>query len=393
MGTGTPADVFRTSLKLGLTSFGGPIAHLGYFERTYVQQLRWLTEADYAGVVALCQLLPGPSSSQVGFLIGYHRAGWRGALAAWAGFTLPSALLMYAFALYTSQSEGPVMRVIVHGLMLAAVAVVAQAVWSMARSLCPDWRRKSIAILAFAMLLFQTSASLQLAAMLIGALGGWLLCRGAHIYRLTRPVGPNLRSGWILLVVFAGLLLGLPILALLNPHGPAAFTNIFYRAGALVFGGGHVVLPMLRDALVPTGWVSDPTFLTGYGFAQAIPGPLFTFAAYLGAASAPGPASGLWAAVALLAIFLPGMLLAAAGGSLWGGLGRSQAAQAAIAGVNAAVVGVLGAALYSPVCTTALHSGLDAAVAVTGLALLVRWHIPPILLVAFCVIVSAATAG
>lgn len=392
MGTGAPAAVFRASLRLGLTSFGGPIAHLGYFERTYVQQLRWLTEADYARVVALCQLLPGPSSSQVGFLIGYHHAGWRGALAAWAGFTLPSALLMYAFALYASRSEGPVTRIIVHGLMLAAVPVVAQAVWSMTRSLCPDWPRKAIAILALALLLVHGSAALQLAAMLIGAAGGWLFCGGAGISRLTPPVGPNLRSGWILVAAFAGLLLGLPLLATLNPHGPAAFTNIFYRAGALVFGGGHVVLPMLRDALVPSGWVSDPTFLAGYGFAQAIPGPLSTFAAYLGAAIEPGPASALWATLALLAIFLPGLLLAAAGLSLWGGLDRSQTAHAAIAGVNAAVVGVLGAALYSPVCTTALHSGLDAVVAVTGLALLVRWHIPPILLVAFCVLASAATA-
>lgn len=391
MATGTPADVFRASLRLGLTSFGGPIAHLGYFERTYVQQLRWLDAADYAGIVALCQLLPGPSSSQVGFLIGYHRAGWRGALAAWAGFTLPSALLMYVFALYAARSEGPILRVIVHGLMLAAVAIVAQAVWRMARSLCPDWRRKSIAILALVVLLIHGSASLQLAALLLGALAGWLLCRDVQLSRLAQPVGPNLRSGWILFVAFGGLLVGLPILAMRNPHGAVAFTNIFYRAGALVFGGGHVVLPMLRDALIPGGWVSDLNFLTGYGFAQAIPGPLFTFAAYLGATIEPGPASGLWATVALLAIFLPGLLLAAAGMSLSGVLGGSPMAQAAIAGVNAAVVGVLGAALYSPLCTAALHSGLDAAVAVTGLALLVRWHIPPILLVAFCVIVSAAT--
>jgi chromate transporter len=388
--TGAPAEVFRASLKLGLTSFGGPIAHLGYFERTYVRQLRWLSATDYAGIVALCQLLPGPSSSQVGFLIGYHRAGWRGALAAWAGFTLPSALLMYGFALYASRAEGAALEVVVHGLMLTAVPVVAQAVWSMTRSLCPDWRRKAIAILALVVLLFHGSASLQLAAMLIGALGGWLLCRGVPLTAPTPPAGLNLRHAWLLVAVAGAALLGLPVLAMLDPRGPIAFTNIFYRAGALVFGGGHVVLPILRDALVPSGWISDRTFLTGYGFAQAIPGPLFTFAAYLGALSAPGPLPGLWAAVALFAIFLPGLMLAVAGMSLWGRLGGSQSAQAVISGINAAVVGVLGAALYNPVSTTALHGGVDVGVAVTGFVLLERWRAPPILVVALCVIVSAA---
>jgi chromate transporter len=279
----------------------------------------------------------------------------------------------------------------VHGLMLTAVAVVTQAVWSMTRSLCPDWRRKAIAMLALVVLLFHGSGSLQLAAMLIGALAGWLLCRGVPLSGLTPPAGLSLRQAWLLVAVVGALLLGLPVLAMRDPRGPIAFTNIFYRAGALVFGGGHVVLPILRDALVPSGWISDRTFLTGYGFAQAIPGPLFTFAAYLGALSAPGPFSGLWAAVALFAIFLPGLILALAGMSLWGRLGGSQQAQAIINGVNAAVVGVLGAALYSPVCTTALHGGVDVGVAVTGLVLLERWRVPPILVAALCVFASAAT--
>lgn len=388
---GTSAEVLRASLKLGLTSFGGPIAHLGYFERTYVQDRRWLTAAEYAGIAGLCQLLPGPSSSQVGFLIGYHRAGWTGALAAWTGFTLPSALLMYVFALFASRTQGPAMHAFVHGLMLTAVAVVAQAVWSMARSLCPDWRRKTIAFLAAVLLLFHSSAATQLATMLIGALGGWLLCRKVRLPKFSPPVGLDFRFAWMLVAVFCGLLIVLPLLGALDPRGPMAFTTIFYRAGALVFGGGHVVLPILRDALVPGGWISDGTFLTGYGFAQAIPGPMFTFAAYLGALSAPGPDSALWAIIALVAIFLPGLLLAIAGMSLWRRVVRAQVAQAALAGVNAAVVGILGAALYNPVWTTAVHSVIDVVIAVAGLVLLERRHLPPILVAALCVIASAAT--
>ncbi len=391
---GSPAEVFRTSLKLGLTSFGGPIAHLGYFERTYVQRLRWLTAADYAGIVALCQLLPGPASSQVGFLIGYHRAGWRGASAAWTGFTLPSAVLMYGFALYASRTKGMAMTIVVHGLMLTAAAVVAQAVWSMARRLCPDWPRKSIAMLALVLLLIHGNAALQIAAMMLGAVGGWLWCRREPLNELVPPVGLGLRSAWLLVALVGALLIALPVMAIPDSHGMIAFTGIFYRTGAVVFGGGHVVLPILRDALVPNGWVSDRTFLAGYGFAQAIPGPLFTLAAYLGAVSAPGPTSGLWATVALLAIFLPGLLLAVAGMSLWSHLlGRLQVAQAAIAGVNAAVVGVLGAALYSPVGTTAIHSAFDGVIVAAGLLFLGRWRAPPILVTLFCVLGSAATAG
>ncbi len=390
--TNSAVEVFRASLQLGLTSFGGPIAHLGYFERTYVQERRWLTGAEYAGIVGLCQLLPGPSSSQVGFLIGYRRAGWLGALAAWTGFTLPSALLMYAFALFASSVRGPTMEAIVHGLTLTAVAVVAQAVWSMARTLCPDRQRTGIALLAAVLLLLHSSEAMQLAALLIGAMGGWLLCRTVQLPVFTPPAGLNFRIAWTMVAVFCGLLIGLPVLTALDPHGPIALTSIFYRAGALVFGGGHVVLPILRDALVPSGWISDDTFLTGYGFAQGMPGPLFTFAAYLGAVSAPAHASALWATVALLAIFLPGLLLAIAGMSLWSRLAHVQAAKAMLAGINAAVVGVLGAALYNPVWTTGVRGSVDVAVAVTGFVLLERWRAPPVLVVALCVVVSAATA-
>jgi chromate transporter len=384
--TGSIAEVFVVALKLGLTSFGGPIAHLGYFERMYVQERRWLSGADYAGIVGLCQLLPGPSSSQVGFLIGYHKAGWGGALAAWVGFTLPSALLMYAFAVFAPRVQGPILGGIVHGLMLTAVAVVAQAVWSMARNLCPDLQRKAIALLAVVLLLFQGSAGTQLTAMLIGAIGGWLLCRTAQPPAFTPPAGPRFRIAWMLVAVFCGLLLVLPFVSSSKPHGAIALAAIFYRAGALVFGGGHVVLPILRDALVPSGWISDDAFLTGYGLAQAMPGPLFAFAAYLGAVVAPGHAAAGWVFLSVFAIFLPGLLLAITGLSLWSRLIRIPAAQASVLGVNAAVVGVLGAALYDPVWTTAVRGGLDVAVAVAGFILLERWRAPPILVVALCVL-------
>ena len=389
---GSIAEVFGAALRLGLTSFGGPIAHLGYFERTYVQQRRWLSGADYAGIVGLCQLLPGPSSSQVGFLIGYHKAGWRGALAAWAGFTLPSALLMYAFSRLASRVHGPILGAIVHGLMVTAVAVVAQAVWSMARNLCPDLQRKAVALLAAALLLLHSSAAMQLTAMLIGAISGALFCRTVQPPAFSPPAGPKFPIAWTLLAVFCALLGVLPFLSSREPHGPIALAAIFYRAGALIFGGGHVVLPILRDALVPSGWISDDAFLTGYGFAQAIPGPLFTLAAYLGAASAPANAAAGWATIAVAAIFLPGLLLAIAGLSLWSRLIGMSAAQASVLGVNAAVVGVLGAALYDPVWTTAVRSGLDGVVAVAGFLILERWRTRPIFVVALCVLVSVATA-
>lgn len=248
---GSSAEVFGAALKLGLTSFGGPVAHLGYFERTYVRERLWVSGADYAGIVGLCQLLPGPTSSQVGFLIGYRRAGWGGALAAWLGFTLPSALLMYGFALFAARLRGPIPLAIVHGLMLTAVAVVAQAVWSMARKLCPDLQRKAIALLAVVLLLLHGSAAMQLIAMLAGATAGWLMRRTVQQSVLTPPVDLNPRIAWILAALCCGLLLILPVLSTLEPHGPIALANIFYRAGALVFGGGHVVLPIRATPWCP----------------------------------------------------------------------------------------------------------------------------------------------
>jgi chromate transporter len=261
----------------------------------------------------------------------------------------------------------------------------------MMRSLCPDLQRAAIAVLAAALLLLQQSAAMQFTAMLIGALGGALLCRGARFPRVTPPAGVRMAGAGPMVAVCAGLLLALPLVAARNIHGALAFTGIFYRAGALVFGGGHVVLPLLHDALVP-GWVSDETFLSGYGFAQGMPGPLFTFAAYLGAVSAPAHAAA-WAILALVAIFLPGLLLACAAVSLWGRLAQAAAAPAILAGINAAVVGVLAAALYNPVCTSGIKSSGDAAVALAGLVLLQRWKVAPILVVAVCVVVSVALAA
>jgi chromate transporter len=385
---GSPVEVLRASLQLGLTSFGGPIAHLGYFNREYVQKRQWLSTDEYAALVSLCQLLPGPTSSQVGFLIGLRRAGILGALAAWIGFTLPSAILMYAFATLAPQAPGPLMQAVLHGLMLTAVVVVSQAVWIMARTLCPDWQRAIIALAVAAILAFHSNAVLQFFALAGGAIAGSIVCRNLKHAAIELPVATEHRMAWIALALFCGLLIGLPIFGAFAPHGPIALANIFYRAGAFVFGGGHVVLPLLQNALVPGHWISDDGFLAGYGFAQAMPGPLFTVAAYLGAASAPLHASLPWGLLALVAIFLPGLLLSFVGLSLWSRLARVPTAFAMLAGVNAAVVGLLGAALYNPIGVTAIHSAIDVAVVVIGFVLLQWRRIPPILVAALCVAAS-----
>lgn len=386
----SPYEMFWVTLRLGLTSFGGPIAHLGYFERTCVRERQWLTSAEYVGLVALCQSLPGPTSSQVGFLIGLRRAGWTGALAAWCGFTLPSALLMYGFAVLMPANPNPIVAAVVHGLMLTAVAVVAQAVWSMARTLCPDWQRASLACVAAAVLVLFSSPALQLAVMLGGAVGGLLLCPDATLPPAN--VGsPRPRIAGAALLSYVLLSVALPSLALLAPRGPVALASLFYRAGALVFGGGHVVLPLLQQELVPNGWVSDARFLGGYGLAQALPGPLFSIAAYLGAASAPPHLSLPWALIGLVAIFAPGLSLAIGGASLWSFLTRVRGAAAALAGVNAAVVGVLAAALYDPVWRGGVRAPLDAVVAVLGFALLQRWRTSALAVAAVCVVASVAT--
>jgi chromate transporter len=384
------AEVFRAALKLGLTSFGGPIAHIGYFERAYVQQRQWLTGEQYGGLVALCQILPGPTSSQVGFSIGLHRAGWIGALAAWLGFTFPSALLMYFCAVFTANLRGAPVHSLLHGLQLVAVAVVAQAVWNMARTFCRDGITMAIALGAACLLLSIGGPMTQVAVLAAAALAGMAWCRragveGAH---LEVPISP--RAAWTALGLFAALLLALPIFALLFPHSSVALADIFYRSGALVFGGGHVVLPLLRDAMVPFGWISDDRFLTGYGITQAVPGPLFTFAAYLGAANSYAP-SGWSACVAVIFIFLPGLLMTIAALALWGRVSRHGPVRSALTGINAAVVGILAAALYDPVWKTAVRGPIDIAVAVVGLLLLVRWRMPPIAVLLFTLVCSVAS--
>ena len=336
-------------------------------------------------------MLPGPASSQVGFLIGLRRAGWLGGLSAWLGFTLPSAMIMFAFATWAPHLHGPATAGALHGLALVAVAVVAQAVWNMAPRLCPDRTRTALALAAAVLLLSVSGPFIQLAVLIGGALGGAVLCREADSVARPPAMPVSRGAGAAALVVFLGLLVILSVFG--SGHTLVALAGVFYRAGALVFGGGHVVLPLLRDALVPDGWMSDNTFLSGYGLAQAVPGPLFTVSSYLGATVAPAGLAPLWAAVALVCMFLPGLLLAFAGIPVWTWIGRRPAARGALAGVNAAVVGLLGAALYDPIWRSAVVTGRDLAIALTGFLLLERWRVPPIVVVVLTVATAVIAGG
>ncbi|HET9019629.1 MAG TPA: chromate efflux transporter [Acetobacteraceae bacterium] len=366
---GTTGEVFRAFLRLGLTSFGGPVAHLGYFRAEFVERRRWLDDRAFSDLVALCQFLPGPASSQTGFALGLLRGGYRGALAAWAGFTLPSALLLVLFAYGAGRIEGSAAgQGLLHGLKLVAVAVVAQAVWGMARTLCPDRPRAAIGTAAAVLLLAAPGAATQVGAIVLGGLAGLFLTAPASTAHAPSGLRVGRRVGMACLALYA-LLLVLPLPPLLGA---------VYRAGALVFGGGHVVLPLLRDAVVTPGLVSQDAFLAGYGAAQAVPGPLFTFAAYLGAVAAGVPG----AAVALVAIFLPGILALLGVLPFWEDLRAHPRAQAAMRGINAAVVGILGAALYTPVWTSAVLRPADVALALVGFVLLTVWRAPPLVVVA-----------
>jgi len=380
-------SIFVVFLRLGLTSFGGPIAHLGYYRTEFVERRRWLSEAAYADLVALCQLLPGPASSQVGFAVGLSRGGLLGGVAAWLGFTLPSAVAMVLFAQGAAALTGPLSAGMLHGLQVAAVAVVAQAVWSMAVSLCPDRPRATIAVVATLIVTAAPTAIGQIAAILAGAAAGAWLCREVpaadRSARLSIPVPRSLAVA--ALAVFALLLIGLPIAAAVSPGPALAMATAFYRAGALVFGGGHVVLPLLHASVVEPGWVSEDAFLSGYGAAQAVPGPLFTFAAYLGAIMT----GWVGAALCLVAIFLPGLLLVVGVLPFWASLGRGALMRASLRGVNAAVVGVLLGALYDPVWTKGIGGPADFALALVAFALLVIWKAPPWLVV----LVSAASGA
>jgi chromate transporter len=391
--TGSPFEVFSIFLKLGLTCFGGPIAHIGYFRDEFVVRRKWLDEQAYADLVAVCQFLPGPASSQTGFAIGLMRAGYAGGLAAWTGFTLPSAVALVLFAYGASLLGGPVGAGLVHGLKLVAVAIVAQAVWGMARSLAPDRERASIACAAALILLFSTSPLAQIGAIVLGGIAGLFLCRAEQADSASHIAMPVSRAaGLVALAAFVILLAGLPLLAQLAPSSGIALFEAFYRSGALVFGGGHVVLPLLREAVVAPGWVSDDVFLTGYGAAQAVPGPLFTFAAYLGAVVKSSLHGLAGAAIALVGIFLPGMLILLAALPFWDSFRKRLAAQAAMRGVNAAVVGILGAALYNPVWTTSVLGPRDFAIALVGFVLLVAWRAPPLVAVAFSAVAGIGSA-
>ncbi len=383
-GGGSPLEVLRVFLKLGLTCFGGPIAHIGYFRDEFVVRRKWIDEHAYADLVGLCQFLPGPASSQVGFSIGLMRAGYLGALAAWTGFTLPSAMALVLFAYGAAALSGPIGTGLLHGLKLTAVAIVAQAVWGMARNLCPDRERASIAVVAALIILFSASSVAQIGAILLGGIAGLWLCRSgvpAPAGHVEMPVSRT--AGLVALAGFFLLLAGLPALRGLTGSSGVALFDAFYRSGALVFGGGHVVLPLLREAFVAPGWLSDDAFLAGYGAAQAAPGPLFTFAAYLGTVVTPEPHGLAGAVLGLVGIFLPGILVLLGVLPFWDSFRRRAGAQAMMRGVNAAVVGLLGAALYNPVWTTTVHTPRDFGIALVGFVLLVAWRVPPLVVVAF----------
>jgi len=381
---GSPGEVFRVFLKLGVTSFGGPIAHLGYFRDELVVRRRWLDETAYADLVALCQFLPGPASSQVGFSLGILRGnGLLGGLAAWFAFTMPSALILFAFAMSAAAFTGPVAEGFLHGLKLVAVAVVAQAIWGMARTLTSDRARAGIALAAIAIVVLLAGSFGQIVAIALGACAGLWLCQGE-----ASPVSGHLNfpvtrsAGVVALILFAALLLIPPFVVIAAGSQGLALFDAFYRSGALVFGGGHVVLPLLQAQVVAPGWVTNESFLAGYGLAQAVPGPLFTFAAYLGAVMAPLPNGLAGAAIALIALLLPGMLLVYGVLPFWDALRTRPAAQAAMRGTNAAVVGILGAALYNPVWTSAVLTQHDFALALGGFLLLTVWKLPPWIVVA-----------
>lgn len=381
--------VFVAFLRLGLTSFGGPVAHLGYFRDAFVTRRGWLTERAYADLVGLCQFLPGPASSQVGMAIGLSRAGYAGMFAAWLGFTLPSALLMMLFALGVHATGMPVAAGALHGLRIVSVAVVAQAVWGMARTLCPDARRVTLMAIAACIALLVPAAWLQVVVIVAAGAAGLALLpqpeRGAHD---PLPLHVSHRAGVLWLVVFAALIVVLPVAASALHSNTLAVVDAFFRTGALVFGGGHVVLPLLQAAVVAPGWIGDSAFLAGYGVAQAVPGPLFTFAAFLGASLRDAPNGWLGGTIALVSIFAPSFLLVAGTAPFWERLRRSTRMQAALAGVNAAVVGLLLAALYHPVWSDTIVSPRDFAAALVAFVALVFWRVPP-----WAVVIASAALG
>ncbi len=392
---GSLFQVFWAALRLGLTSFGGPIAHLGYFREEYVVRRKWLDEQSYADVVALAQSLPGPASSKVGIIVGTVRAGLPGAVLAWLGFTMPSAIALMVFG-YGVQQFAVADAGWLHGLKLAAVAVVAQAVWGMSRNLAPDRERASIAIVAAIVALTWHSAVTPVLIIVIAGVVGWRLLPVPVTESERVAISQRIRPwmGIVALVMFFVLLLGLPSLRqVFGENQTLAVVDSFYRSGSLVFGGGHVVLPLLQSEVVAPGWVGNETFLAGYGAAQAVPGPLFTFSAYLGTVMTPEPNGVIGGLIALGAIFLPAFFLTIGPLPFWDILRRRPAFQSVLRGVNAAVVGLLLAALYDPVWTSAVKDASDFALASAALGLLMLWKLPPWLVVILSALGGAGLAA
>ena len=392
--TGGAIEVFRAFFKLGITSFGGPIAHLGYMRSEFVQRRGWLDEAHFAQLLAVCQFLPGPASSQMGFAIGLYRGGWRGAFAAFLAFTLPSALLMFGFAVVAPHLGHGAGASAVHGLKLVAVVVVAHGLLGMVRQLTPDASRILIAIGAIALVVLTRSAWMQLVAIAFGGILGAWLCRHVRAPTVAMfPVHYGRYGATAFLMLF---LIGLGaawLLPLSNAPTPTAVASVFYQAGALVFGGGHVVLPLLQHGVVDTGWVSSDTFLAGYGAAQAVPGPMFSLAAFLGAEVPLGLPATVGAAVALTAVFLPGFLLLLAVLPVWARLAQHHLAARVMAGINATVVGLLAAAFYDPVLTEGVHVPTDVGIAAIGFVLLAFARIASLWIVLWCVAASVAMSS
>jgi chromate transporter len=392
--SGSALEVLIVFMRLGLTSFGGPIAHLGYFRDELVVRRKWLNEKTYADLVALSQFLPGPASSKVGIAIGLSRAGYAGAVAAWVGFTLPSAIALVLFGFGATAVGDTLGSGWLHGLKVAAVAVVAQAVLGMMRSLAPDRERASMAVAAAAIVLAFPSAWGQVGAILLGGVAGLSLIRStAQTDHVDLPHAVSRRAAILAIAMFFVILFGLPILAASVPSQSLRLFDAFYRAGSLVFGGGHVVLPLLQASVVPPGWVTNDVFLAGYGAAQAVPGPLFTFSAYLGAVMGPSPNGWVGATLCLVAMFLPSFLLVIGPLPFWVELRARPWAQSALRGVNASVVGLLLAALYNPVWTAGITNAGDFALAAAAFLLLFMWQTPPWIVVVLCAVGGAALSA
>lgn len=385
----TPWTVFWIFLRLGLTSFGGPVAHLGFFREEFVTRRQWLSDRSYADLVALCQFLPGPASSQVGIALGFSRAGYSGALAAWAGFTLPSAMVLILFAIGISSVGTSFSAGALQGLKIVAVAVVAQAVWGMARSLCTDAKRVTIMMLATCAVLLMPTVWTQVGVILVAGFAGLALFKPTQLSsHEPLPIQISKRAGAFWLALFFVVLIALPIASDALPNQTLAIVDAFYRSGSLVFGGGHVVLPLLQTEVVPTGWVDEQVFLAGYGATQAMPGPLFTFAAFLGASMTSAPSGWTGGMIALIAIFIPSFMLVVGALPFWEQLRQNLRTQAALMGINASVVGLLLAALYQPVWTSAILSAQDFVLALVAFIALMFWKLPP-----WLVVIAGGVAG